>query len=188
MLGLRRCIALLLLGTSACVSAQTRELDPTRSSFTVEVYKAGLFSAFAHNHEIRAPLTAGRIEGENGVEVRVDARQLRVLDPGRPEKERAEVQQTMLGPTVLDSEHFSEIRFRSTGVERAGEAQWRVRGELTLHGQTHPLSLPVALLDGAYRGATTLRQTDFGITPVRIGGGTVKVKDEVRVEFLLYSR
>jgi hypothetical protein len=28
-----------------------------------------------------------------------------------------------------------------------------------------------------------LKQRDFGITPVSIGGGTIKVKDEVRIEF-----
>jgi hypothetical protein len=29
----------------------------------------------------------------------------------------------------------------------------------------------------------TLKQTDFGITPVTVVGGTVKVKDEVKIEF-----
>jgi hypothetical protein len=32
-------------------------------------------------------------------------------------------------------------------------------------------------------GALTLRQSDFGITPVKIAGGAVRVKDEIRIEF-----
>jgi hypothetical protein len=28
-----------------------------------------------------------------------------------------------------------------------------------------------------------LKQTDFGITPISIGGGTVKVKNELRIDF-----
>ena len=36
---------------------------------------------------------------------------------------------------------------------------------------------------GRYIGSTHLKQTDFGITPVRIAGGTVKVKDEVEMSF-----
>jgi len=28
-----------------------------------------------------------------------------------------------------------------------------------------------------------LKQTEFGITPVKVAGGTVKVKDEVKVAF-----
>jgi hypothetical protein len=34
-----------------------------------------------------------------------------------------------------------------------------------------------------YHGSAVLKQRDFGITPIRIAGGSVKVKDEVRVEF-----
>jgi hypothetical protein len=41
----------------------------------------------------------------------------------------------------------------------------------------------VALADGHYRGSAALQQREFGITPVRFAGGTVKVKDEVKIEF-----
>jgi len=34
-----------------------------------------------------------------------------------------------------------------------------------------------------YQGAAVLKQTGFGITPVKVAGGTVKVKDEVKVAF-----
>jgi hypothetical protein len=33
-----------------------------------------------------------------------------------------------------------------------------------------------------------LRQSEFGITPVTVAGGTIKVKDEVRVEFEVVGR
>ena len=38
-------------------------------------------------------------------------------------------------------------------------------------------------MGAAHIGSTSLKQTDFGITPISIAGGTVKVKDEVRIEF-----
>jgi polyisoprenoid-binding protein YceI len=41
---------------------------------------------------------------------------------------------------------------------------------------------------GHYRGSATVRQTDFGIKPVSVAGGTIKVKDEVRVEFEIFGR
>jgi len=180
-IGLGLAVALFVLP----LTAQTQAMDPERSFCTVRVFKAGMFSAFGHEHEVRAPLSEGTVqEGEAArVELRVEARQLKVLDPGRPEQERAEVQQTMLSPKVLDSERFPEIRFRSTTVETKGADDWQVRGELMLHGQTHPLVMEVTRKEGRYRGTVALKQTDFGITPVRVGGGTVKVKDEVRVEF-----
>jgi len=33
-----------------------------------------------------------------------------------------------------------------------------------------------------------LKQTDFGIKPVTIAGGTVKVKDELTIEFDIVAR
>jgi hypothetical protein len=41
----------------------------------------------------------------------------------------------------------------------------------------------VTLKGEHYRGSATLRQTDFGIKPLTVAGGTVKVKDEVKIEF-----
>jgi hypothetical protein len=32
-------------------------------------------------------------------------------------------------------------------------------------------------------GNAVVKQSDFGIKPVKVAGGTVKVKDEVRIEF-----
>jgi hypothetical protein len=39
---------------------------------------------------------------------------------------------------------------------------------------------------GRYVGSAKLKQRDFGMTPVSVAGGTVKVKDEVKIEFEIY--
>jgi polyisoprenoid-binding protein YceI len=166
-------------------------MDVARSTLTVRVFKAGLFSAFGHNHEIRAPLAHGSFderEDNPSVELVVDARQLQALDPDLSPQDRAEVQKTMLGPDVLDSARFPEIRFRSLAVEKAGEGKWRLHGDLTLHGQTRPALVEVKGEPGHYRGWATVRQTDFGIKPVSAAGGTIKVKNEVRVEFEIFGK
>ena len=46
-----------------------------------------------------------------------------------------------------------------------------------------PVVVEVTLKDGHYLGSASLKQTDFGINPIRIAGGTVKVKDEVKIQF-----
>jgi polyisoprenoid-binding protein YceI len=164
-------------------SAQTA-IDPEKSVMTVHVFKAGLFSAFGHEHEVRATIEQGSFNEANpSVELTVDARKLRVVDKEISEKDRAQVQQDMLGPKVLDSEKFAEIRFRSTSVDRLGEGQWLVTGDLTLHGQTRPVKVNVEGENGRYKGTAELKQKDFGITPITVGGGAVKVKNELRVEF-----
>ncbi len=165
-------------------AAATKTIDIDKSVMTVRVFKAGLFSAFGHEHEISAPIQQGSFtEGNPWVELTVDARKLRVMDKDVSDKDRAEIQQTMLGPKVLDSEKYREIRFRSTQVDRLGEDKWIVHGDLTVHGQTRPVKVQVEGQNGHYRGAAELKQKDFGITPVTVGGGVVKVKNEFRVEF-----
>jgi polyisoprenoid-binding protein YceI len=165
-------------------ASSERAIDAERSVLTVHVYKAGLFSSFGHDHEIRAPIQTGTFsEEKNTVQFVIDARTLRVRDADVSDKDRAEVQATMLGPTVLDSERFREIRFHSIEVNALGNNKWSVRGELTLHGQTRPVEAVVERQNDVYRGSAQLRQKDFGIRPVSVAGGSVKVKDEVRVEF-----
>jgi polyisoprenoid-binding protein YceI len=178
-------IAVVLQLGAIHAAAQSVRIDPQRSTMTVKVGKSGLFSAFGHNHEIRAPIASGSIvaAGTPSVELMVDARRMEVLDPGVEAKERAEVQKTMLSDVVLDVQRYPEIRFVSKTVEASSGNRYRVRGELTLHGVTRPVTLTVEQRQGRYLGSAKLKQTEFGMKPVTVGGGTVKVKDEVEVVF-----
>jgi polyisoprenoid-binding protein YceI len=165
--------------------SEARPIDRAHSTMTVYVYKTGILAGLAHNHEIEAPISWGEIKDSDilSVELRVDSTKLRVLDPEVSDGTRATIQATMQGAEVLDVNHFPEIHFRSTEVEPSGADHWVIHGNLDLHGQTHPISFEVVLKDGLYQGTAVLKQTGFGIAPVKIAGGTVKVKDEVKVAF-----
>jgi hypothetical protein len=173
------------LAWSAPAEPTGRAINVEKSSIRVHVFKTGLFSAFAHNHEIEAPIESGEVTeaGSPSVDLSVDARKLHVLDPEASTDTRAQIQATMQGSQVLDAIRYPEIHFRSTMVEPDGTDHWRVSGNLDLHGQTHPIAMEVTFKDGVYRGSVDLKQTQFGITPVTVAGGTVKVKDELNVEF-----
>ena len=165
------------------VSAQQHNIDTQRSTLTIHVGKTGAFSALGHEHTVSAPIQSGAADtgSHPGVELHVDARALRVIGKDEPEKDRAEVQKTMLGPEVLDSEHHQEIIFKSTGAESAGQGQWTLRGNLTLRGQMRPVTVQAKLKDGRYTGEATVKLSDFGIKPP--GKAGVRAKDEVRIEF-----
>ena len=165
--------------------SDTRPIDPAHSTMKVYVYKTGILAGLAHNHEIEAPIEWGEVNDSDSpsVELRVDSSKLRVLDPEASDGTRATIQATMKGAEVLDVSHHPEIHFRSTEVEPSGADHWIIHGNLELHGKSHPISFEVALKDGLYQGTAVLKQTEFGITPVKVVGGTVKVKDEVKVAF-----
>lgn len=167
--------------------AQPRAIDAANSVLTVHVYKAGVLSAFGHNHEISAPVAAGTVDvAARKVEFHVSARSLELRDAGVSEKDRTQIQTTMLGPEVLDAANNPEIVFRSTSATASGDGSWRVQGNLTLHGQSRPVTVDVRETAGTYQGAVRLKQTDFGIKPVKVGGGAVRVKDEVQIDFNIH--
>jgi len=177
--------AVLLCLSVGIVRCETLTIDPARSVMTIRVFKSGLFSGFAHNHEIEARGLEGQIitTEKQQVNLRVDARKIKVLDPQVSADDRAEIQQTMEGPKVLDITRFPEVRFQSTSVVQKGPNLWEVSGNLTLHGQTRPVTVRVSGNGSRYSGQATVQQRDFGIQPVSLFGGTVKVKNEVKLEF-----
>ena len=180
-------VILFLLANSAF--AAERAIDPAASHLTVKVWKTGLFSAFAHNHDISAPIASGTVREGDGASVkfRVDAREMRVLDPEASESTRAEVQKNMLSAEVLDTQRYAEIAFESTVIASDKSGVCEVSGNLTLHGQTHSVQVTVKQVGagGRYEGGAKLKQTAFGIQPISIGGGAVKVKDEVDIAFTI---
>jgi polyisoprenoid-binding protein YceI len=164
---------------------QSKAIDVNKSSMKIRVFKSGAFSGFGHNHEIEAPIAEGEIDSsaQASVHLRVDARKMRVLDPEIDADKRAQIQGTMQSATVLDVGKFPEISYQSTSVTGRGDGHWEVHGNLTLHGKKQPVAVDVALQDGHYRGSASVKQSDFGIEPIRVAGGAVKVKDEVKMEF-----
>jgi len=174
------------VGASAWAAPNAHPIDRKRSKIVVHVYKTGLFSIFAHNHEIEAPIESGEVvagTGEPSVAICADANKLRVLDPEVSAGTRSQIQKTMESSQVLDAGHYSNICFHSTAVQPKGIGRWLVNGVFELHGRKRPVATVVTLKDGRYAGSLVLKQTEFGITPIAIAGRTVKVKDQVTVDF-----
>lgn len=177
-------------------------LVPAESRFQVEVSKAGLLSVLAHDHIIGIRGYSGRVLisprgiADSGLELQIDTRSLVVLDEKVSAGDRAKITRSM-HDEVLESARFPEARFRSTGVTgitegRDGEVRFQLAGELTLHGVTRPVVLPVTLrrLAGELRasGRYVLKQTDFGIRPYSTAGGAIRVKNEVVIDFQITAR
>jgi polyisoprenoid-binding protein YceI len=177
-------LALCAMGLIALASPSTTsvEFDLTRSTMTVAVGKEGIFSFAGDTHTVDAPIASGAFDPAGpAVQLSVDASKMEVQDP--PSR-RDRVEANMLGPDVLDVARYPKIEFHSNSIETATPTHWKVQGELTLRGQTHPIAFEVTREDGThFTGSARVKQSDFGITPIRIAGGSVRVKDEVVVTF-----
>src|SRR5215469_810237 len=173
---LRVFLLLALISSIGHATGQMTAIDTTHSKLSIHVSKSGVFSGFADNHEIEAPIAEGSLDAKSGeVRLSVDSRQMRVLDPKLSAEKRQQVQERMLGPEVLDSSRFPSITFESTHVERRQEGTVLVQGRLSLHGVSKPVSIVGHVENGRYIGRFALKQHDFDITPISIAGGTIKV-------------
>jgi len=102
--------------------------------------------------------------------------------------------ETLAGKDWLDAGTFPQMAFRSKAIEVTGTNTFRIRGELTLHGQTRPV-----VLDARYNGGYAkhpyeprarigfsatgkFKRSDFGVSNgIPAPGTNMGVSDEVEV-------
>jgi polyisoprenoid-binding protein YceI len=163
----------------------------------IHVGKEGAFKAFGHDHLIAAKQVSGEVQfdpqkiDKSSVHLQVPTKSITVIDPGESDKDRKEVQATMEGEKVLDVAKFPQITFASSAISAAKKTSdgWEltVSGKLNLHGVGKPVSIPLHVHADSdalrAQGEVSILQTDYGITPVKVGGGSVKVKDRLKITF-----
>jgi len=177
-------------------------VDAAASQVTVLVGRAGAFRFAGHDHEVAVPKVDGIIvldsadATQSTITLKFDVTAMKVTGRGEPAADVPEVQRVMLSDRVLDAQRYPTIAFTSRRIVIVTQAvdrlALRVEGDLTLHGVTRSITVPVDVrLAGDQLAATanaTVRQTDFGIRPVTAGAGTVKVKDELEIAFRIVAR
>src|SRR5262249_33066916 len=190
------CAAALALSVAvAAAGPRTFTVDTERSRATIEVGKTGAFSFAGHTHEVEAPLTSGVVHldpdapSRSDVRLEFNAAAMHVTGKGDPPGDVPKVTEAMLGEQVLDVKKYPSITFESTNVTAKGtlpSLELSVAGKLTIRDATKPVTATVAVkVDGATltaNGKFTIKQTDFGIKPISVGG-VVKVKDELNITF-----
>jgi len=176
-------------------------IDPKGSWFTVRAFATGMLSAFGHNPKTAIPDFQGEIQfGTDTLEdaslrIVIQAASLVVTDDISA-KDRQEIERRM-HEEVLEADSFPEIIYecpRVSSVQKLGEGLYSVSldGELALHGVTRsqPVAARVTLKGDRLRttGEFSMCQSDYGIRPVSAAGGTVKLKDELKLSFDISAR
>lgn len=161
------------------------------SRIEVRTGSSGLLSFAGHDHRIRARAFSGRIvywpghPAASRVALLVEADSLDVLTP--PDTAEIRKVTAVMQAEVLDVSHYPEIRFASTSVAARPQG-FEIRGGLTIRGTTRNVVMDVHASVSAdtltATGALAVKQTDFGIHPVRAGPmGVVKVADRIVLDF-----
>jgi polyisoprenoid-binding protein YceI len=177
-------------------------VDGAASHVTFHVGKTGMMSGVGHEHDVQATGFDGTVVMDrksvagSGLSLWFPSSGLKVIPDKEPSGDAPKVQAAMEGPECLDVKRFPSIEFRSTKVaaKPSGDNVWNVTisGELELHGQRKPITIPATVsVQGdtlTTKGKATIKQSDFGITPISAAGGTVKVKDELAMTFTIVAK
>jgi polyisoprenoid-binding protein YceI len=162
-------------------------IDSAASRIEIHLFRAGMFGGVGDNHVILLTRFSGMASSSPAapwtVRVAGEAASLRVVDPGTSVETRGKVQEKMLGPTQVDAAQYPTIGLVSRSLQPGdGDATWRLEADVTVHGVTRAIEFPLRWSEQSGRlriqGQTSLRLTDFKIQPIRLGFGTVKVRNE----------
>jgi polyisoprenoid-binding protein YceI len=92
---------------------------------------------------------------------------------------------------VLEVDKHPVITFKSTSISASrvdeGKYQTKISGDLTLNGTTRNVTFDafVTFYEASLKaqGQFAIKQSNYGIKPVSVAGGTIKVKDELKFSF-----
>jgi polyisoprenoid-binding protein YceI len=197
------------------------DIVPQASLLTILVYRGGTLASAGHNHVVASHELTGTIYVpaellRGSFEVHIPVATLTVDEAALREKQSAAdfppdvsegakegTRRNLLGPALLDAEHYPEIVLRALRLERppplagaasAGAASDTVLAQLqsSVRGQLRTLTLPVryarAERELVVSGEMPLRQSDLGLTPFSAMLGALQVQDEMHVSFRIVAR
>src|SRR5581483_9724491 len=162
------------------------EIDPTHSQATFSVRHLMIATVKGQFKIIRGQLHIDEQNPANSwVEAEADVASIDTRDTNRDAHLRS--------PDFFEAEKYPTITFKSTKVERVSGEEFKVTGDLTMHGVTKQV-----IFDGEYTGQikdtfgnlraglsakATINRKDFGLNwNVALESGGVMVSDNVKIE------
>jgi hypothetical protein len=175
-------------------------IEPGLSLVVIEVHRSGSLAQLGHDHVIASRNVRGNAAPDQGradLYIRLD--ELVVDDPELraqaqfathpTEAAIAGTRQNMLAQLHAEQHPYALISVESVGVDATGPL---LNASITLNGITLMVRIPVKLeqttADLSVDGRVALEQTGFGIVPLSILGGALRVQDQVDARFLIRGR
>jgi polyisoprenoid-binding protein YceI len=173
--------------TATAVQPEPGTYEIDRSHSMVEFVGRHLMVTKVRGHfgSYSGAITIAEPPGESSVNVTIDAASIDTGDEKRDGHLRS--------PDFLDVENHPTLEFRSTGIDVGDDERFRITGDLTVHGETHPVTLD-ATFDGSFSdpwggsrvgftASTEIDREKWGLTwnvPLETGG--VLVGKKIRLD------
>ena len=162
----------------------TWQLDPMHTQVEFAVKHLGMMTVRGHFADVQA---SGNLDPEHpeasSVEVLIKTASIRTHNERRDNDLRTS--------NFLDIENHPTITFTSTRVETTGADRYAMTGDLTIKGNTHPVTLAVASYGEfndprmghriGYGAETQIQRKDFGLNVDMLMDGRLVIGNEVQI-------
>jgi polyisoprenoid-binding protein YceI len=146
--------------------AVTYTVDNVHSSTVFSTMHMGVARFYGRFNKIGGTITVDSAKPANS-KVTIE------VDMGSVDTNNRDRDEHLRGPDFFDVKQFPMARFESKSVAKDGEKGWKVTGDLTLHGTTKSITIPLeqtgtgkghegGTLIG-FHGTFTIRRGDYGI-------------------------
>ncbi|WP_083917763.1 YceI family protein [Uliginosibacterium gangwonense] len=191
----------------ALENADRYTILPELSDVRFLVFRGGPLAKLGHNHVVQAKSLRGEIlltpdvhQSRFTIEIpvkdfQVDTADARLDEGGeflpQPDEEAiAGTTRNMLGEKVLDAAHYPIIEIRSGALTGPGWGM-DVVVKIKMHGVECEIVVPTAVEYDHDKLIVTasfsIKQSDFGITPMSVLGGALQVEDTVKIRMRIVA-
>jgi len=164
------------------------QFDPTHSSVNFSVRHLMVSKVRGHFGSWRGQLELDEQDlTRSQLSVEIDAASIDTKESKRDEHLRS--------PDFFDVATYPTLTFKSTAITKVDDTRFHVAGDLTIHGQTRPVTLDVEYAGSVkdpwggtragFSAHTTVSRKDFGLTwnlALEAGGFVVGDKIEIGIE------
>ena len=176
-------VAVLLAVSTAARAQSVWEIDPAHTSVQFSVRQMMVSNVRGEFRKVSGTVRADDKDlTKSVIEATIDVNSIDTREPKRDEH--------LKSPDFLDAAQYPTMTFKSKSITKTGEGEYKVTGDLTLHGVTHEVTLDVtgpspAVKDprgGMRAGAqatTKIDRQDYGVAWSKLmeGGGAVVGND-----------
>ena len=159
-------LSILFAMAAVVAQADTWNLDPVHSSITFSARHMMISDVKGQFDKFSGTIT---IDGSDPSTAKIDV----TIDASSVDTHSDKRDMHLRSPDFLDATKYPTITFKSTKIEPAG-SNWKVTGDLTLHGVTKPVVLDVTgpsaqimMMGAPRRGASATTKIDrqaFGVS------------------------
>lgn len=156
----------LVLAPASAFAAETYEIDAAHTSIVFKISHLGFSHTFGMFPDVKGSLTFDEADAKaNSIAVTVNAASVNTMNAGRDDHLR--------NADFFDVEKHQEISFKSTAWKKTGDGEYEVTGDLTLLGNTKPVTFTAKELGSGkgMKGETrrgfettfSIKRSDFGM-------------------------